>query len=196
MDRKKIQEQRMRGYFIQATVEILKGEGLTGVSVRSVAEKAGYSYATLYNYFNDLNDLIFECIKEFQSDCETIVKGRVKKAESGKSKLKATVLAYTEYFIEYPGVFDLFYLEKMGNIGNKQSISELIYNFLDKLCESDWNYCIENDIITMEMAEKKRRLLRYTVMGMLLFFQNRLQPCGYNEFIELLTRQVCEIIDL
>ena len=32
-----IQEQRMRDYFIQATKEILRGEGLKSLSVRNIA---------------------------------------------------------------------------------------------------------------------------------------------------------------
>ena len=64
MDKKIIQEERMKGYFIQATKEILKGEGLRAASVRNIADQAGYSYATLYNYFKDIKELIFVCIKD------------------------------------------------------------------------------------------------------------------------------------
>ena len=194
MDKKQIQEQRMKGYFIDATKELLRGEGLSSVNVRSVADKAGYSYATLYNYFKDLNDLIFECVKDFQAECESSVKSKIKKNEHGKDRIKATVLAYVEYFTEYPGVFELFYLERMGNIGNKQHVSELIYSFLDRLCEPHWEYCITQNIFDKEIAQKKKLQLRFCVMGMLLFYQNRFQPENYNEFMALLNNQIEEII--
>jgi DNA-binding transcriptional regulator YbjK len=67
---KELQEKRMRGYFIDAAKETLKGEGLKAVNVRTVAERAGYSFATMYNYFKDLNELIFICVKDFMSECE------------------------------------------------------------------------------------------------------------------------------
>jgi len=194
MDKKEIQERRMKGYFIDATKDLLKGEGLSAVSVRSVADRAGYSYATLYNYFKDLNDLIFECVRDFQSECKTFVKSKIKKSEPGKEKIKATVLAYVEYFTEYSGVFELFFLERMGNIGNKQSISELIYTFLDRLCEPHWEYFIMQNVFDRVSVEKKKRQIRFCVMGMLLFYQNRFQPENYNEFIELVNMQVEEII--
>jgi AcrR family transcriptional regulator len=194
MDKKEIQEQRMKGYFIDAAKELLKGEGLSAISVRSVADKAGYSYATLYNYFKDLNDLIFECVRDFQAECETIVKRKIKKSEQGKDKIRATILACIEYFTEYSGVFELFFLERMGNIGNKQSTSELIYTFLDRLCEPHWEYCIAQNICDRESAEKKKQQLRFCVMGMLLFYQNRFQPGNYNEFMGLLNFQVKDII--
>jgi len=194
MDKKEIQEQRTKGYFINAAKELLKGEGLSAVSVRSVADKAGYSYATLYNYFQDLNDLIFECVRDFQAECELAVKSRIKKSGQGKDRIRATVLAYVQYFTEYSGVFELFFLERMGNIGNKQSISEMIYTFLDRLCEPQWDYCIAQNICSRESAEKKKQQLRFCVMGMLLFYQNRFQPGSYNEFMKLLDSQIEEII--
>lgn len=194
MDKKQIQEQRMKGYFIDATKELLRGEGLSSVNVRNVADKAGYSFATLYNYFNDLNDLIFECVKDFQSECESTVNSKIKKSDQGKDKIRATVVAYVQYFTEYPGVFELFFLERMGNIGNKQSISELIYTFLDRLCQPHWEYCIAQHIYDKESVEKKTQQLRFCVMGMLLFYQNRFQPDNYNEFMALLNNQVNEII--
>ncbi|NLT49326.1 MAG: TetR/AcrR family transcriptional regulator, partial [Ignavibacteria bacterium] len=41
MTKNEIHEKRMKEYFIQATKELLKGEGLKVVSVRNVAEQAG-----------------------------------------------------------------------------------------------------------------------------------------------------------
>jgi AcrR family transcriptional regulator len=105
MSNKEIQEQRMRGYFIQATKEILRGEGLRNVSVRNIAERAGYSYATLYNYFKDIKDLIFECVKDFQAECEDHVRRETKNSARGKEKIEAIVKAYVKYFVQYPGIF-------------------------------------------------------------------------------------------
>ena len=194
MDKKQIQEQRMKSYFIEAAKELLKGEGLSVVNVRNVADKAGYSYATLYNYFKDLNDLIFECVKDFQAECESTVKRKTKDNEQGKEKLKATVLTYVQYFTDYLGVFDLFFIERMGNIGKKQTISELIYTFLDRLCEPHWEYCIAQNEYDRESAGKKKVQLRFCVMGILLFYQNRFQPESYKDFITLLECQIDEII--
>ena len=133
MERKKIQEQRMKGYFIEATKEILKGEGLKCVSVRNIADKAGYSYATLYNYFKDVKELIFECVKDFQDECEELVKNETKKCPRGKDKIKAIIKSYMKYFVQYPGIFELFFLEKISDFGSKQPTIELIRTFLERL---------------------------------------------------------------
>ncbi len=58
MENKEIQELRVKGYFVQAAMELSKGEGLKSSSVRNFEERAGYSHASLYNYFKDIKDLI------------------------------------------------------------------------------------------------------------------------------------------
>jgi DNA-binding transcriptional regulator YbjK len=88
VNRKQIQEQRMKSYFIQAAKDMLKGEGLKSLSVRSVADRAGYSFATLYNYFKDLNELIFVCVKIFRKNVWRLSPGKQKIYQTGKKKSK------------------------------------------------------------------------------------------------------------
>lgn len=44
--------------FVKAAIEIIKSKGVDDVSIRSVSSLAGYSSATIYLYFEDLNELI------------------------------------------------------------------------------------------------------------------------------------------
>src|ERR1035437_4210131 len=195
MQKKEIQEQRIKGYFIEAAKEMLKGEGLKSISVRNIAERAGYSYTTLYNYFKDLNELIFLCVKDFQNECESSVLDEIKKTPGGTEKIKAITRAYIKYFVEYPGIFELFFIEKISNIGSKQPTTELISTFLDRLCEKEWEYCIEQKIVTKDEADLSAKQLRYAVTGMLLLYLHRLQPADYNEFIEITEGQLNQILN-
>lgn len=45
-------------YFIEATEKIISEEGIEKVSIKKIAELAGYNSATLYNYFENLEVLI------------------------------------------------------------------------------------------------------------------------------------------
>lgn len=192
--KKQIQEERMKGYFIEATKEILRGEGLKVVSVRNIAERAGYSYATLYNYFSDVKDLVFECIQDFQEECEEFVNKRTKKSERGLEKIKDIITAYVNYFVQYPGIFELFYLEKANDISSKKPTLDLIHNFLDKLCLEEWVYCIKNNIKKMDESERMKSEIRYLVPGMLLLYLNRRQPASYKEFKDMLNSQLHYIL--
>jgi AcrR family transcriptional regulator len=191
MKNKEIQEKRMKNYFIQATKEILKGEGLQSISVRNVADRAGYSYATLYNYFKDLNDLVFLCVSDFQEECHRFVKEQIKNKPKGIEKLKGSVLAYINYFLEYPGIFELFFLAKPSGTGINHSSLNVISNSLDQICEEDWNYCASHKIILPENVEMLKSQLRFSVIGMLLLYMNRRAPESYTEFIQ----QTKKVID-
>lgn len=186
MKNKEIQEQRMKGYFIQATKEILKAEGLKAISVRNIADKAGYSYTTMYNYFNDINDLVFFCVEDFQEECKQFVFEKTAKLPQGIRKLKASAVAYASYFIEYPGIFDLFYLEKMSDYGQKQKTKDLIGNSFEEIITEDFNYCISHGILQPVNAASLKKQMKFTVIGMLLLYLNRHTPADFSEFIHQL----------
>ena len=194
MNNKEIQEQRMRGYFIQATKDILKGEGLRGVNVRSIARQAGYSYATLYNYFKDVKDLIFECVKDFLDECAEFVSRETENCTSGMEKIQAISKAYIKYFIQYPGTFELLFIEKMYNLSKKQETIDLITSFFDNLCLPEWNFCLSNGIMKKEDIEFARQNLNYTISGMLLLYLHRANPENYNSFIAIADKQISQIL--
>jgi AcrR family transcriptional regulator len=59
LNNKELQKRRMMGYFLEATKTIIETEGVSAVTIRKVASMAGYNSATVYNYFENLNHLIF-----------------------------------------------------------------------------------------------------------------------------------------
>jgi AcrR family transcriptional regulator len=193
MERKQLQEQRIKGYFVQAAKDILRSEGLKGISVRNVSQHAGYSYATLYNYFNDIRFLVFECVKDFQEECTVFVFEKVGNASSGLERLKAISKAYVEYFVEYPGIFELFYIEKMSTYGNSSETVELIYTFLDRLCDEDWTSYANTMKLAPEFIDKLRDQLRFSLIGLLLFYLNRNFPGSYEAFVLKMETQLSYI---
>lgn len=56
--KKDLQKQRTMRFFIDATKEIAESEGMKKISIRNVAEKAGYNSATIYNYFKNADTLV------------------------------------------------------------------------------------------------------------------------------------------
>jgi AcrR family transcriptional regulator len=194
MERKEIQEQRMRGYFIDATKQILKSEGLRCVNVRAIAEKAGYSYATLYNYFKDVKELVFECVRDFQDECAAFIETATPADSAGTERIKAAVLAYMKFFVQYPGVFDLFFLERMSDLQSRKPTSELICTFLDRICGEEWKNGAREGRWSEKQAMETREELNAAVTGMLLHYMNRGYPETYGEFTALSERMLDRIL--
>ncbi|CAM2798998.1 TetR/AcrR family transcriptional regulator [Erysipelothrix tonsillarum] len=55
---KDLKKQRTMLYFMHAAKEIVNTEGIQAITIRKVADIAGYNSATLYNYFDNLEQLI------------------------------------------------------------------------------------------------------------------------------------------
>ncbi|MFZ4546544.1 MAG: TetR/AcrR family transcriptional regulator [Bacteroidales bacterium] len=195
MNNKEIQEQRMKGYFMQATKELLKGEGLKSLNVRNIAQQAGYSFATLYNYFKDVKELVFLCVDDFQKECTAEISQKVNGIPCGPAKIKAITKAYMAYFVQYPSVFNLFFIEKLGDIGQKQPTANLIYTFLERLTAEEWGFCQKEFNLQENEIAKAKAELNYVTAGMLLFYMNRIQPVSYKEFAQAIDIQIDAIVD-
>jgi len=190
MNNKDVQEQRVRGYFIQATNEILRGEGISNLSVRNVAEKAGYSYATLYNYFKDINELLSVCIIDFIEESKEFIIGETKDITQGKDRLEAIIKSYVKFFIQYPGIFELFYITPLKN---SDSAKEII-SFLEEMCNEDWTYIIEHGNYSKEEIDINKESVKYLITGLLVLYNNRRYPTNYVNFRQMVDLQIENIL--
>ncbi|SDJ28453.1 TetR/AcrR family transcriptional regulator [Natribacillus halophilus] len=59
MSRKDIQRERMWHYFINAAADLIENVGIEHITARKVAERAGFTTSTIYNYFQELSHVIF-----------------------------------------------------------------------------------------------------------------------------------------
>ncbi len=196
MDRKEIQEQRMKQYFIQATKEILRSEGLKNVSVRNIAEKAGYSYATLYNYFKDAKDLVFECVRDFQQECREFIESEIDGANEGTERIRSINLAYVKYFVQYPGIFELFYLEKTSDLAHKQPTVQMINNFLDHVTDKDWQIAIAQQKIEKEGVSLLQTQIKFFIVGLLVSYINRRLEVDYPEIMTMVDNHLSYLLEL
>lgn len=112
---KKIQKSRMWKYFIDATVGIIKEEGIKHVTIRKVADRAGYNSATIYNYFSELSHLVFfasmKLLKEYTEDVAVYM-------DKGKSPLDKYILAwecFCKHSLQQPDIFHAVFIMDLGD---------------------------------------------------------------------------------
>ncbi|MBC8479702.1 MAG: TetR/AcrR family transcriptional regulator [FCB group bacterium] len=192
MTQNEIHEARMRDYFIQSAKNIIKGEGTKAISVRNIAEGAGYSYATLYTYFQDIKDLMFECVRDFEQEIEASVNSALKDSTPGFQRLDVKLRAYVRFFIQYPGIFDLFFLQSDMNSG--RSGQDLVYGLLGKICADDLEVIHENNGVSLPAIQKLEARITFAITGLLLFYLNRHQPQSYEAFLEQLDELLQDLL--
>ncbi len=107
-----LKKERVKTYFYEATKDMIIIDGVESVSVRKVADKAGYSYATLYNYFEDINELLWE-VKLIMISELVELKQTIEENKSIKEGLKSLFGTYIRYFLEFPNIYKFFYFYKV-----------------------------------------------------------------------------------
>lgn len=114
MDKKALQRERTRRYFIDAAKEIVKTQGLDQVSARNVADLAGYSYATIYNYFADLNALLWYVTVDLIEEMAARLGAIPLEGDDPIQWLKQGYRDYVRYYLESPAVFRFLFHSQIG----------------------------------------------------------------------------------
>lgn len=171
-DNKELKRQRIKMYFLEAAKQIITEEGVENVSVRKVADMAGYSYPTLYNYFEDLNELLWEAKGFMIHDLVEIIKKKTVEPISGTEGLKMLFKSYIAYYLDNPNIFKFFYFYQLHIPGRKleDAIGEPDYNSL-------WGETFKNFVLEGKLKEKDievvAKIFIYALQGMLtLYFSN------------------------
>ena len=83
--RKELKRRRIMTLFILSTEQLLRTEGIQNLTIRKLADVTGYSSATLYSYFEDLDELIlyasFKYRKEYLKQVATEISSEMTSLE-------------------------------------------------------------------------------------------------------------------
>lgn len=194
MTKNQIQEARMKNYFLNAAKEMIRGEGLKSISVRTIAERAGYSYATLYNYYDDLSDLISACISDFIDECIVFTEISTNYDNIWELIKKRTHL-FVNYFVQYPATYELIFTEKTEY---RKSIHKTLGNpvqIYDKIFIEDFRQLAEEGQNEKEINELFF-LFKHSLNSIISFYLINYSPDNYtdmlkniNNLIEILGRK-------
>ena len=112
MDKLDIKKRRVMMYFIEATQDLILNEGIENLSIKKIADKAGYNTATIYNYFEDLEELILyssvDYLKIYLKDLRDEISSDMKAIEIYRTIYKV----FVHHSFEKPEVFHTLFFGK------------------------------------------------------------------------------------
>ena len=107
-ERKEIQKNRMERYFIDSAKELIIKEGFEDLTTKKIGDTAGYSYATIYNYFKNFNELMCICIEEFSAEMSVFLEEKLEGIPSSKGKIRLLALESLNYIKANPNIYKLY----------------------------------------------------------------------------------------
>lgn len=166
---------RTSNYFIETTKQYIIQTGIESVSVRKIAEDSGYSYATIYNYFIDINDLLWATKKSMIQDLVDWMGQSADKRILDLVGIKHLFHMYIKYYFEYPNVFKFFYFYEV--IPNNLNENET-FDFNDQWL-STFNYLVLNKQLNAEEVLIISKNVIYAVHGLLMLHFSRNGELSY-----------------
>lgn len=166
-DKKDYRRLRTKKYFLDAAKEIIMNEGSENVTVRKVSDLAGYSYATLYHYFSDLNELMWEVKKDMVNELVDSLGKKIPGTKDGIESLREGLRIYMAYYFENPNVFRFFYFYPMSkpNKLNEEAGYEPDFGAM-------WNEAFKGMVLEGSMRaediEAVAKTIIYSIHGMIM----------------------------
>ena len=113
MTNKEIQRKRMMLYFINAAEELIHNEGFEEVTLRKVADKAGYNSATLYNYFENLDHLIFYAAMKSVKDYALALNTYLIDSKNAMDQFLKVWECFCDYSFDMPEIYNAIFFPNL-----------------------------------------------------------------------------------
>jgi len=126
MKEKNIKQQRVEVYFIDAAKFIIMKEGPTAVTVRKIADRSGYSYGSIYNYYDSLDELMFRVKNSMILDIMSLM-DEPESIPQSIEDIKSLNWKFAEFFMENPNIYEFFYNYPIKTLG-KTPVDDINFN--------------------------------------------------------------------
>jgi AcrR family transcriptional regulator len=130
-DRKEREKQEMRKLIINAAMEMFVKDGFDKTSIRNIADKIEYSPATIYLYYKDKDELLYEVQGQAFLELYTAF-GRDVTATDPLERLKQLLRSYITFGFEHPDLYDLMFILRspMNAVENDWPNCDEAYGYL------------------------------------------------------------------
>lgn len=95
-----LHKERLRAAIGEAAVEIAVEKGLAGTTMSKIAERAGVSRATAYNYFKDVEHALLSVVSDEVDRFYGQLRERLDGVTGARAGLEAFLAAHLEYFAQ------------------------------------------------------------------------------------------------
>lgn len=211
MTNKEMQRKRTMSYFINAADELIEEEGIKNITLRKVANKAGYNSATIYNYFENFDHLIFYAAMRYIKNYALALPGYLKDTQNAMDRFLKVWECFCNYSYIRPEIYYAIFFpnldkdmehyvieyyklfpEELGNQSEGVSTMLLKHNITERGMTTV-RQCIEEGFIRKEDAEQFNDMTLLIYEGMLMrIMRNKI---SYEDAIKNTMKYIKSIVE-
>lgn len=111
-ERRERQKLELRARILEAAGDLFLEHGYSGFSLRQVAERIGYSPTTVYLYFENKDDLLFEVSLEGFERFRQVLEAAYASTTDPVERISALGRAYIAFGVQHPAHYRMMFLER------------------------------------------------------------------------------------
>lgn len=156
MNNKEMQKKRVTSDFINACNKIIKEDGIENISLRKVADIAGYNSATMYNYFESLDHLVFFGAMKYLNKYTRSLNIYLKDTKNSMDRFLKVWDHFCSYAYNEPQIYNAIFFPNLNkDIGHYM---KKYYEFFPEEL-NDNNITIQNMLVQSNIDERSMILL-------------------------------------
>lgn len=111
-ERREQQKQELRATILTAAADLFVEQGYERFSVRQLAERIGYSATTIYLYFQNKDDLLFQVVYEGFQIFSAQLLAALDSTDDLLERLRAVCRAYVDFGLANPAYYQMMFIER------------------------------------------------------------------------------------
>ena len=113
-ERRSLQKQELRRSILSAAAEVFVEHGYEHFSMRQVAERIGYSATTIYLYFANKDDLLFEVVFDGWRRFTDEFLAAASTTTDPLERLRSMMRVYIAFGLDHPAVYGSMFVQPTG----------------------------------------------------------------------------------
>ena len=189
-----IRRERNREYFIKAARRIIEESGIKALNIRKVSELAGYSPASVYNYFGSMDGLIGAVKDSYAVDAMEYISARLTDSMAPLERLENSYRYFAEYFLDRPEIFKLIFMSGFGKDTYKEAtpnFTEMAHQRMDL-----FNSVMKNHKVGEAILARVENILSSMLFGNLYFRNFGLTDVDRDTILENVSGNVSFVMDI
>lgn len=185
--------QQLRLYFAKTAKEMILKSGMEAVSIRSIAKQAGYAYGTIYNHFENLDELLWLTRDLFMADIgDYMEKHTANRAALWKEDVYEMFSVYADYYIQNPSAYRFLYLYPLKKDA-KKALSYVETDAYRKKFNETFAWLSEK--MGPRNMENAVKTIQYSIHGLLTLCISENDDIGFDTMRSELKRIVHSLLD-
>jgi AcrR family transcriptional regulator len=113
-------KENLRQEIMDAAREMFVAEGYANVSMRKIADKIGYSATTIYIYFKDKNDLLYQICEQTFARLAQNIKAIYQLSDNPLEKLRSGLREYIYFGLKHPSQYEIVFISPLPQAIEKE----------------------------------------------------------------------------